>query len=124
MQQGDAPYFKYLADTYAMSGNYHQPVMGGTGPNSLALGFADQVFYGDGSGNISGPPVSRIADPDPQAGTLNLRTHFGAWFECSDRTRPGVGAIRDYLDALPSLRAQPSGECGGVSRHIGTNGFE
>ncbi|HWH41573.1 MAG TPA: alkaline phosphatase family protein [Usitatibacter sp.] len=101
MQQGDAPYFKYLADTYAMSDNYHQPVMGGTGPNSLVLGFADQVFYGDGSGNISRPPVSRIADPDPQSGTLNLRTHFGAWFECSDRTRPGVGAIRDYLDALP-----------------------
>ena len=34
MQQGDAPLFKSLADQYTMSDNYHQPVMGGTGPDS------------------------------------------------------------------------------------------
>jgi hypothetical protein len=28
MQQGEAPYTKYLADHYAMSDNYHQPVNG------------------------------------------------------------------------------------------------
>ena len=31
VQQGDVPYFKTLADTYAMSDNYHQAVNGGTG---------------------------------------------------------------------------------------------
>ena len=31
VQQGDAPYFEYLADHYAMSDNLHQSVMGGTG---------------------------------------------------------------------------------------------
>jgi phospholipase C len=101
MQQGDAPYFRFLADNYTMSDNYHQPVMGGTGPNSLALGFADQVFYSDGMGNVARPPASMIHDADPQPGTLNYYTHHGAWFPCADRTQPGAGAIRDYLDALP-----------------------
>jgi len=31
VQQGDAPYLKFLADHYAMSDNFHQSVMGGTG---------------------------------------------------------------------------------------------
>src|SRR5262249_8802159 len=33
MQQGDAPITKGLADQFTMSDNYHQPVMGGTGPD-------------------------------------------------------------------------------------------
>ncbi len=101
MQKGDAPYFKFLADNYSMSDNYHQPVMGGTGPDSLNLGFADQVFYSDGAGHAATPPATRIYNPDPQAGTLNLYTQRAQWFNCSDRTAPGIGAIRDYLDALP-----------------------
>ena len=51
MQQGDAPFFKSLADEYTMSDNYHQPVLGGTGPDSQPLGFADQVFFSDGNGH-------------------------------------------------------------------------
>src|SRR6202040_379262 len=47
MQGGDAPLFKSLADQYTMSDNYHQPVLGGTGPDSQPLGFADQVFFSD-----------------------------------------------------------------------------
>jgi phospholipase C len=50
VQNGDAPVFKSLADQYTMSDNYHQPVMGGTGPDSQPLGFADQVFFSDGHG--------------------------------------------------------------------------
>jgi phospholipase C len=101
MQQGDAPYFKFLADTYSMSDNYHQPVMGGTGPDSLPLGFADQVFYSDGAGHAIAPPATRIYNPDPQAGTLNLYTHRAQWFNCSDHGAPGIGVIADYLAALP-----------------------
>ena len=66
MQQGDAPLFKSLADQYTMSDNYHQPVMGGTGPNSEPLGFADQVFFSDGSGNPATPAPAHIYNPDPQ----------------------------------------------------------
>ncbi len=43
MQQGDAPYTKYLADHYAMSDNYHQPAMGGTGLDSIMLFFGDAI---------------------------------------------------------------------------------
>jgi len=86
-QQGDAPLFKSLADAFAMSDNYHQPVHGGTGPNSQALGFADQVFFSDGQGNPATPPAASIYNPDPQPGTLNLYTSVAAWFNCSDTTQ-------------------------------------
>jgi len=101
MQHGDAPLFKTLADTYSMSDNYHQPVFGGTGPDSQPLGFADQVFYSDGNGHPATPPAATIYNPDPQQGTLNLYTHRAQWFNCSDTTQPGIAAIADYLDALP-----------------------
>ena len=101
MQQGDVPYLKLLADSYTMSDNYHQPVMGGTGPDSVPLGFADQVFFGDGNGNAATPPASSVYDPDPQPNTLNLYTARKQWFNCSDPTAPGVKPILDYLGKLP-----------------------
>ncbi|HTO64563.1 MAG TPA: alkaline phosphatase family protein [Bradyrhizobium sp.] len=101
MQNGDVPYLKLLADRYTMSDNYHQPVMGGTGPDSVPLGFADQVFFGDGKGNAATPPATVIYDPDPQANTLNLYTARKQWFNCSDPAAPGVKPILDYLGKLP-----------------------
>jgi phospholipase C len=101
MQQGDVPLFRQLADAYTMSDNYHQPVMGGTGPDSVPLGFADQVFYSDGMGGAVTPPANLIYNPDPQPGTLNLYTRRAQWFNCSDPTQPGIAAIADYLRALP-----------------------
>jgi phospholipase C len=101
MQQGDAPVFKSLADGYTMSDNYHQPVMGGTGPDSQPLGFADQVFFSDGKGNPATPPPANIYNPDPQPGTLNLYTTRAQWFDCSDDTHPGIAPIKNYLKALP-----------------------
>ena len=101
MQQGDSPLFKTLADQYTMSDNYHQPVMGGTGPDSIPLGFADQLFFSDGNGNAVTPPAARIYNPDPQAGTLNLYTRRAQWFNCSDPDAPGIKPIADYLHALP-----------------------
>ena len=101
MQNGDAPLFKSLADQYSMSDNYHQPVLGGTGPDSQPLGFADQLFYSDGNGNPATPPAANIYNPDPQPGTLNLYSHRAQWFNCSDETAPGIAAISDYLKALP-----------------------
>jgi phospholipase C len=101
MQNGDAPLFKSLADTYTMSDNYHQPVMGGTGPDSQPLGFADQVFFSDGHGNPATPAAANIYNPDPQTGTLNLYTRQAQWFNCSDPSQPGIAAIANYLKALP-----------------------
>ena len=101
MQRGDAPVFKSLADQYTMSDNYHQPVLGGTGPDSQPLGFADQVFFSDGNGNPGTPPAANIYNPDPQPGTLNLYTQRAQWFDCSDETHPGIGAITSYLKSLP-----------------------
>ncbi|HEY2362571.1 MAG TPA: alkaline phosphatase family protein [Candidatus Angelobacter sp.] len=101
MQNGDAPVFKSLADKYTMSDNYHQPVMGGTGPDSQPLGFADQVFFSDGHGNPATPAAANIYNPDPQAGTLNLYTRRAQFFNCSDVNQPGIAAITNYLNALP-----------------------
>jgi phospholipase C len=101
MQQGDAPVTKRLADKYTISDNYHQPVMGGTGPDSIPLGFADQIFFSDASGNPATPIASRIYNPDPQGGTLNLYKSRAQWFNCSDPSAPGIQAIADYLNALP-----------------------
>src|SRR5271168_3713060 len=101
MQRSDVPYLKSLADQYTMSDNYHQPVMGGTGPDSVPLGFADQVFFGDGSGNPAAPPASTIYNPDPISGTLNQYTNRAQWFNCSDPAQPGIQAILSYLHKLP-----------------------
>jgi phospholipase C len=101
MQQGDAPFFKFLADNYSSSDNYHQPVMGGTGPDSQPLGFADQVFFSDGNGHPATPKAANIYNADPAAGTLNLYTHRAQWFDCSNPSNPGIGAITDYLHSLP-----------------------
>src|SRR5208337_1143630 len=95
-----------LADKYTISDNYHQPVMGGTGPDSVPLGFADQVFFGDGSGNAATPPATSIYNPNPQTSAyssqnFNLYTARKQWFNCSDESAPGIKPIRDYLRALP-----------------------
>ena len=60
VQNGDAPYFKSLADTYAMSDNFHQSVNGGTGANHIMLGHADMIYYSDGNGNAAVPPHNTV----------------------------------------------------------------
>jgi phospholipase C len=94
MQNGDVPLMKELADRYTMSDNYHQPVLGGTGPDSVPLGFADQL-----SNPL--PPAGSIYNPDPVGGTLNLYTARKIWFNCNDQSQPGIAAISAYLMALP-----------------------
>ena len=66
VQQGDAPYFKSLADTYAMSDNFHQSVNGGTGANHIMLGHGDAIWFSDGDGNAQVPPHNVDVDPAPQ----------------------------------------------------------
>ncbi len=96
VQQGDVPYFKYLADTYAMSDNFHQSVNGGTGANHIMLGTGDAIWFSDANFKAATPaqnPVnpaapgtplpgyssalSEVENPNPQPGTNNLYTQDG-----------------------------------------------
>jgi phospholipase C len=129
VQQGDAPYLKYLADNYAMSDNYHQAVMGGTGANHIMMGTGDAIWFSDGNGNPLQPPqnqlvgvgsanqgyVDEIENPNPAPTTNNWYTEDGygggsygspsygggSYTNCSDMSQPGVPAVRNYLSALP-----------------------
>ena len=94
VQQGDVPYFKSLADTYAMSDNFHQSVNGGTGANHIMLGHADAIWFSDGNGNPQTPPhqvavttnpagyggtgiIDEIENPNPALATNNWYTQDG-----------------------------------------------
>ena len=71
VQQGDAPYFKYLADNYAMSDNFHQSVAGGTGANHIMLGHGDAIFFSDGKGNAAKLPHNETAGSGANAGVVD-----------------------------------------------------
>jgi phospholipase C len=139
VQNGDAPYFKFLADTYAMSDNFHQSVDGGTGANHIMFGHGDAIWFSDGKGNPAVPPngvevakgsknagvVNEIEDPTPAAGTNNWYAEdgygggsFGAasfgggsYSACADKTQPGVAPIENYLSSL-STPISPRCEAG------------
>jgi phospholipase C len=129
VQQGDAPYFKWLADHYAMSDNFHQSVHGGTGANHIMLGHGDAIWFSDADGKADAPPegetvyspgadagiVSEIENPDPTPGTNNwyIQDGYGgggfgspvfgggSYSNCSDPQQPGVKEILKYLKSLP-----------------------
>lgn len=137
--QGDAPYLKYLADTYAMSDNYHQAVMGGTGANHIMLGTGDAIYFSDANGNPAVPPhkqlvatgtpnagiVDEIENPDALPGTNNWYIEDGygggsygspsygggSYSNCSDSDAPGVTSVQNYLSSLPN-RIDPNCEPG------------
>src|ERR1700691_1188475 len=128
VQNGDAPYFKSLADHYAMSDNFHQSVDGGTGANHIMFGHGDMIYFSDGKGNPATPPhnvevatgtpnagtVDEVENPNPAPGTNNWYTEdgygngsFGAassgggsYTNCADTTQPGVTPIVNYLKSL------------------------
>jgi phospholipase C len=102
VQQGDVPYFKYLADTYSMSDNFHQSVDGGTGANHIMLGHGDAIYFYDPSkkdpyvppegvevftkpfgtaphqiANPDAGVVNEIEDPTPAIGTNNWYAEDG-----------------------------------------------
>jgi phospholipase C len=112
MAQGDAPYFKHLADTYTMSDNFHQSIMGGTGANHIAIGTGLAIYYTDGNGHMETPPANEIENPNPQPGTDNYYTQDGysggSYSECADPSQPGVGPVLSYLTTLPYT---PSPKC-------------
>ena len=139
VQQGDAPYLKSLADNYAMSDNYHQAVMGGTGANHVMMGTGDAIFFTDAKGDPATPPenvlvaagtanagvVSEIENPNAMPGTNNYYTEDGygagsagkpssgggSYSNCSDSDAPGVRSVLSYLNSLP-YEVDPKCEAG------------
>jgi phospholipase C len=112
VRKGDVPYFKQLADAYALGDNYHQPDKGGTGADSVVLGFAGQVYYQDANGKAAVPPTNQIEDPDAASGTNNWYTQDGysggSYTNCSDHTQPAVAGIVRYLN---NLSYKPAANC-------------
>jgi phospholipase C len=130
VQAGDAPYFKSLADAYAMSDNFHQSVNGGTGANHIMLGHGDAIWFSDGLGHVATPPhnvevasgtpnagvVDEVENPNPVSGTNNWYSQDGygggsfgspsfgggSYTKCADITQPGVAPIVTYLHSLPN----------------------
>ena len=129
VQQGDAPYFKSLADTYSMSDNFHQSVQGGTGANHIMFGHGDAIYFTDGNGHAKEPPhnvtvdpgtpnagkVDEVENPNPAAGTNNWYSEDGygggsfgsasfgggSYSNCADPTQNGVSSVVKYLQSLP-----------------------
>lgn len=131
VQEGDVPYFKSLADTYAMSDNFHQSVNGGTGANHIMLGHGDMIWFSDGKGDPLPPPhgvdthgttpdgaptvLDEVENPNAMNGTNNWWKEDGygagspgaspygggSYSDCSDPTQPGVSTIVNYLQSLP-----------------------
>jgi phospholipase C len=130
VQKGDAPYFKFMADNFAMSDNFHQSVDGGTGANHIMLGHGDAIYFEDANGNAAQPPhkvatggttpdgtptvLDEVENPNPLAGTNNWYTQDGygdgsfgtpaygggSYSDCADPTQPGVSTIVKYLHEL------------------------
>ena len=100
MNTGDAPYFKSLAQQYAISDNYHQAVMGGTGMNFFSIATGDLPVYNN-NGALAVPPANQIENPDPTPGTNNFYKqdgyNGGSWVSCYDGTQPGAAAINNLL---------------------------
>ncbi|HVZ51233.1 MAG TPA: alkaline phosphatase family protein [Pseudolabrys sp.] len=101
---GDARFFKTLADTYAMSDNYHQAIMGGTGANFQALVSGHAAFFTktDLSGEPAVPFANQIENPNPAPGTNNYYTQDGygggSYVNCSDPRAPGVASVNEQLN--------------------------
>lgn len=105
MGTGDLPYFNKLAHTFALSDNYHQPIMGGTMPNYFAIATGGDAMRYLTDGKPTVPPANQIENPEPLPGSANWYTQSGytsgSYTACADDRQPGVGAIRNYLKSLP-----------------------
>src|ERR1700684_3418253 len=91
VQQGDVRYFNFLANSFAMSDNFHQSVQGGTGANHIMFGHGDAIYFTDGKGNAQTPPhnvlvdkgtanggvVDEVENPNPAPGTNNWYSEDG-----------------------------------------------
>jgi phospholipase C len=109
MAAGDAPFFKQLAQSYTLSDNYHQSIMGGTGANFFALATGGELPVYNVNGALAAPPPNQIENPDPLPRSANFYIQDGlaggAYVNCSDASQPGVAAILEVLQELGTRRS-------------------
>lgn len=103
-QPGDGSVFKALADAYAMSDNFHQAIMGGTGANFQAIVTGDAAFFTDPDkldGSAATPWDNQIENPNPAPTSNNYYINDGysggSYVNCADAKQPGVAAIYEQL---------------------------
>ncbi|MDE2089642.1 MAG: phospholipase, partial [Gammaproteobacteria bacterium] len=124
MSTGDASYFKYLARHYAISDNYHQAIMGGTGANFISIGAAGDAAFYNNNGTPTPPPGNQIENPNPAPGTNNFYTQDGyaggSYVNCANTKQPGVSAIMNYLNAQ-SYKPFNGGNCAANAYYLLNN---
>ena len=101
VQSGDAAVFKSLADNYAISDNFHQAIMGGTGANFQAIVTGDVAFFTNPNGTPGVPFANQIENPNPVRGTNNYYTQDGysggSYVNCANTANPGVASVMGIL---------------------------
>ena len=124
MAQGDAPYFKQLADEYTISDNFHQSVMGGTGANHIMFGHADALWFSTSDGKPAAPPngvqvfggtpdagvVNMIENPNPAADTNNWYTEDG-YGNSFNSGFPPPFSVSPASGAKPNSFVRPLARC-------------
>jgi hypothetical protein len=98
VQNGDAPYFKNLADEYAMSDNFHQSVNGGTGANHIMLGHGDAIWFS---------ALKQSGTPDRPHPTAKAASKSSPpWQACTGApdARKGAGKTLVTLSVRPTPR--------------------
>lgn len=109
MAQGDAPYFKELAERYAIADNYHQAILGGTAPNYVAMVAADVAVHVE-HGQKAVPPAEQILRLQMLKNGKQLVENGGVYVQCADQHADGVAPIQHYLNSLP-YRPFNNGNC-------------
>lgn len=109
MAQGDAPYFKQLAERYAIADNYHQAILGGTAANYVAMVAADVAIYTEND-KIAVPPAEQVLQLRLLKNGKQLVENGGVYLPCADRNADGVAPIQNYLNNLP-YRPFNGGNC-------------
>lgn len=99
----DALTFRRLADRFAISDNYHQAIMGGTGANFQALVSGDAAFFTNPDGSAGVPYGNQIENPNPVKGTNNYYKQDGysggSYVNCADNGAAGVAGVKEQLQA-------------------------
>lgn len=109
MVQGDAPYFKQLAERYAIADNYHQAILGGTAANYVAIVAADVAIHTENDKKAV-PPAEQIMKLQLLKNGKQIVENGGVYVQCADQHADGVAPIQHYLDHLP-YRPFNNGNC-------------
>lgn len=113
-QPGDAPVFKSLADTYAISDNYHQAIMGGTGANFQSIVSGHAAFFTNPDGTPGTPYANQIENPHAAKGSNNYYIQDGyaggSYVNCSNPNASGVAGVTEVLtqQGITNLNCAPN----------------